>query len=486
MHDPITNLFSIPVAFAQTDKVAGVATETTSQIQNLINSVIAALPLWITGFLIVILSFFLARFVRNAVENKMTAAGMEEEHKEIQIVSGRVTSAIVITLGATVGLKIAGIDLTAIIAAAAFGVGFAMQDIIMNFLAGIIVLLQKQFTIGDWIVVNGTAGIVKEIQSRYTVIKKFDGTKVIIPNSDLFKNQVTSLTGNPFRRFQIDIGVDLYYDLKETIDLVYASIAKVPKILQSPKPSIIVTQPGTFYNNLRIRCWVDSKKGVLRPISALMRQIHKDFYAKGWSWPYPTQQLIMDKDIHPNVAEKGSNYVNRHQSAKAPAFFPQQTAVQTMQAPLPNAPGVIAQAVNPPIIFQKIDAGPDSDRVNIPGLSAPVFQNPPVNPPAPPQNQFAYPPPNQPAFSPALQPVPPASSAAPAWLQQTAQNAFPTAENATQQAQSGSLISQIPMGISVQPQNDPEPQLKIEIPMGILPQPLSVLPEQQIPPSATA
>lgn len=311
----LQKLFSTPLALAETTADKGnIATQTGDQVQNLINGFILSIPLWITGFIVIIISFILAKIVKSAVENRMTIEGLEEEHREIQIVASRGASAAVLIIGITVGLKVAGIDLTGIVAAAAFGIGFAMQDIIMNFLSGIILLLQKQFTIGDWIKVNGTEGVVKEIQSRYTIIKKWDGTKAIIPNAELFKNQVINLTGNPERRLQFVIGVDLYADLKEVIDTIYQSISRCDKILAKPKPSIIVVQPGDYCNNLKVRCWVDSRKGILMPTSSVLRQIHKDFYRKGWSWPYPTQTLIFDKDVPPDVNARTKDYMEKHKA----------------------------------------------------------------------------------------------------------------------------------------------------------------------------
>jgi small-conductance mechanosensitive channel len=377
----INKILVIPTAFAQAgETTANVTNKTAEQIQGLFNMIIQSLPLWITGLLVIGLSFFLARIAKNAVENKMTEKGLEEEHKEVQIVASRATSAIVLTLGVTAGLKIAGLDLTSIIAAAAFGIGFAMQDIIMNFLAGIIVLLQKQFTIGDWIKVGPTVGIIKEIQSRFTVIRKFDGTKVIIPNSELFKNQVTSLTSNPIRRFQFDLGVDLYVDLKEVIDLIYGSVKKVPRILQSPKPSIVVRPPGAFFNNLRIRCWVDSKKGILKPISELVKQLHQDFYAKGWSWPYPTQNIIFDKDDSP-VTARAKNYIEKHKEAleKETNLLERQKQILEQQIRQPEMvkPAVTASAqpVAPILSPLNLQPLPQAQQIGIatPEMEVPVW-----------------------------------------------------------------------------------------------------------------
>lgn len=370
MQNFLFHIFSIPTAFAQSSENSNVASKTSNQIQNLLDNIIGAIPLWITGFLVIGFSFIVARIVKSAVENKMTEQGIEEEHREVQIVAGRAASAVVLTIGITAGLKIAGLDLTSIIAAAAFGVGFALKDIIMNFLAGIIVLLQKQFTIGDWIKVNGTTGVIEQIQSRYTVIKKFDGTKVIIPNGDLFKKQVNSLTSNPFRRFSVNIAVDLYVDLKEAIDLIYKSIEKVDKIVKNPKPSIIVTQPGKFSNNLQVRCWVESKKGVLKATSALIRQIHKDFYKKGWAWPYPTEKIIFDKDVSPDVNARAKDFIVRNKKKKKLAGKEIVATVMATQ-PAPTQPAIV------------VNIDPQMPIVSAPAVAQPLPEGTMVAPPLP-------------------------------------------------------------------------------------------------------
>ncbi len=341
----INILFGVATASAQSDKVSTLTSETNDQFQSLFNTIIMSIPYWFMGIIIIILSFIVSRVVKSSVENRMMKAGIDEEHPEIQLVVVRTTSVLVMTLGVTIGLKIMGLDLTPIIAAGAFGIGFALKDIIVNFLAGIIVLLQKQFTIGDWIKVKGACGNVEQIQSRYTVIKTWNGTKVIIPNSDLFKNQVTSYTGYPTRRFVLSLGVDFYYDLKETIEQLYESIDKVNSILKSPKPSILVKQPGPYYNELSIRCWVESRKGVLKPTSALMRQIHKDFYGRGWSWPFPTQTIALDKDDRPNMSERHHEYMEKQ---KAKNLSKDAIAVGSMLPGNADSPEYRSQTGNTP------------------------------------------------------------------------------------------------------------------------------------------
>ena len=195
-------LFGIQTALAQVGTTAAdVKDETTSQLAGVLDFVIVKIPSFIAAIIVFVIFFVLSKAIKGIVESRMATAF--EEHKEIQILIGRTAGAATIIIGATVSLNIAGIDLTVIIAAAGFGIGFALRDIITNFLAGILILAQKHFTIGDFIKVGGTMGKIIDIQARATILKAIDGTKVIVPNSQLFTNQVKSFTSNPFRRIEV-------------------------------------------------------------------------------------------------------------------------------------------------------------------------------------------------------------------------------------------------------------------------------------------
>lgn len=282
---------------AVTNAAGQVAEKTGSQIADLIGLIITKIPLWIAAFIVIIGSVVLAKIVRRIVINKLAEKGVEDEHEELQILGGRLSYSIVLTIGITVGLKIAGIDLTAIIAAAAFGVGFALKDLIVNFLAGIMLLVNKHFTIGDFIDVGGTVGKVVEIQSRVTVLQAIDGTKVVVPNADLFKKQVTSFTSNPFRRIEITSQVDYRTNLENAIKVTMKSVKETKGILHEPKPAVIIDEFADNGIILKIRAWVDSKSGWIKIKSNLSQNIKKNYDAYGIVIPWPIYNTIEDKDI---------------------------------------------------------------------------------------------------------------------------------------------------------------------------------------------
>lgn len=274
------------------DQVAG---DTASELAGLIQLVINKIPLWIAAVIVIFGAFIVAKIARSIVENKL-ADKMEDEHQEVQILGGRMTYAAILTIGVTIGLKIAGIDLTSIIAAVAFGIGFALKDMIMNFLAGVMILISRHFTIGDFINIDGTTGKVVEIQSRVTVLQAFDGTKVVVPNADIFQKQVTSFTSNPFRRIEISVGVEYRSDLENVIKVLMHVMKSTPGVLAEPAPAVLIQEFGESSINLSVRCWTESRGGFIKLKSLLTMKIKQAFDQYGITIPWPIRTVVYDKD----------------------------------------------------------------------------------------------------------------------------------------------------------------------------------------------
>ncbi len=277
--------------------------EETVELTHLVEIVITKIPLWIAAFILLVCSFLAAKIARRIVENKLAEKGIEEDHKELQILGGRISYSIVLAIGITSALKIAGIDLTTILAAVAFGIGFALKDLIMNFLAGIMILVGRHFTIGDFIDIGGTVGKVVEIQSRVTVLQAIDGTKVIVPNADIFRKQVTSFTSNPFRRIEIEVGIDYRASIEKAMKICLHVAKNTKGVLLEPKPAVLVSGYGSSEIEMQVRVWVESTSGWLKIKSALLTNIKNAFDKYGIAVPYPITQLVYDKDMPIEEAE---------------------------------------------------------------------------------------------------------------------------------------------------------------------------------------
>ena len=293
----LLDLFSIPTALAAsiTDQGSTTATETTSGLTEFFNTIWNQAPSWIAAMIVFACSFIVAKITKEKVLDRVSAK-MGEDDQDVLTLIGRATYVAVLMVGITIALKIAGIDLTAIVAAVGFGLGFAMQDLIMNFLAGILILVNRQFTIGDFIKINDTIGQVMEIQSRATILKALDGTRVIVPNSDLFTNQVTSFTSNPFRRIEVPVGVEYRTDLGHAQQIIREALKEHHDVLQEPGPAIVINEFADSSINFLVRFWVDSKSKWVNTRSEVIHIIKERFDEEGIGIPFPIRTLAFDKD----------------------------------------------------------------------------------------------------------------------------------------------------------------------------------------------
>lgn len=343
---PLLNqILGIPTAFAQvsSNAVSNAAQDNTDQLSKLVAGFLAGIPLWIAAIVIAILSYALATMVRRSIENKLTKEGVTEEHREVQIVASRSAFFVVLIIGITTALSIVGIDLKPIVAAGAFGLGFALQDIIMNLISGMMILAAHHYTIGDIISVNGVSGRIEEIQTRATIIKAFDGTKVIVPNADLFSNVVISKTSNPFRKLSFIQGVGYNADLKQVMDLTLAVVKNIPGVLAKPKPTVIFTDWDDTYVLFKINVWIESKGGKMVKVkNRVIMDIYNAYNEAGIDVPYPIQTIHMDKgeaDLTPQdqIDQKVSEIKKRIKDRQAAANKPMGVAVlatPTMTVPV--------------------------------------------------------------------------------------------------------------------------------------------------------
>lgn len=374
MQNPINTILGIKTALAQGITAQGgeIASQTTGQLENLVTFIISQIPLWITGGIVIILSFFFAKATQSIVENKMAKEGISEEHAEMQILIGRVAKVSVLTIGITVGLKIAGIDLTTIIAAGAFGIGFALKDLIINFLAGVMILGSKHFAIGDVIKVTGTIGKIQDIQTRATIVKNFDGTKVVIPNAELFKNSVTNLSSNPFRRLSVLTGVHYESDLKEAVEACVRAAKSVKKGLIEPKPGAKIIEFADSAIIIKTNLWVDTKTGILGPRGELVVNIKKELDKVGISIPYPMRTIVSEDERKKEQTEISAKM---DEEEKVEAAMKEETLAET------PAPAVETPASSEPVAVETPAETPapaetaPAEAVEAP-VEAPVESNP--------------------------------------------------------------------------------------------------------------
>ncbi|GGA45222.1 mechanosensitive ion channel family protein [Okeania sp. KiyG1] len=188
------------------------------------------------------------------------------------------------------GLKLG--DIIATLGLGSVAVGFAFQDIFKNFLAGILLLLQEPFRIGDQIIVDDYEGTVEEIDIRTTKIRTYNGERVILPNANVFTSAVQVRTAFGIRRTDLGVGVDYNTPLSEAADILSQLIKEVEGVLGNPIPEIDLVSFNDSSIDFIVRYWTRAEqKEVRRVQTQAILAIKKAFDRAGINIPYPIRTV---------------------------------------------------------------------------------------------------------------------------------------------------------------------------------------------------
>jgi small-conductance mechanosensitive channel len=199
------------------------------------------------------------------------------------------------SLALIIGVSAMGVDLTnlAIIASAlSVGIGFGLQNIINNFVSGIIILFERPFKVGDWVIYNGEEGKIKQINIRSTEIETFKRASIIIPNATLLSSAVTNLTHeNNWSRQSLTIKVAYGSDVDKVKDILLEIANSHKLVLKNPAPYIVFKDFGASSLDFDLRCYTDNLWDGWSIPSDLRFEIYKRFNEEGIEIPF--QQIVV-------------------------------------------------------------------------------------------------------------------------------------------------------------------------------------------------
>jgi small conductance mechanosensitive channel len=178
----------------------------------------------------------------------------------------------------------------AIMGAAGFAVGFALQGSLANFAAGVLILVLRPFRVGDYIDVSGVAGTVAEIHLFTTVLNTVDNVKTMVPNGQIYGHTIKNFSANDTRRVDLVIGIDYGASIEKAFEVIAEVLKQDQRVLPEPAPTIAVAELGDSSVNLFVRPWV-KKEDYWTFRFDTIRKIKESFDAAGIVIPFPQQTL---------------------------------------------------------------------------------------------------------------------------------------------------------------------------------------------------
>lgn len=180
----------------------------------------------------------------------------------------------------------------AVLGAAAFAVGFALQGSLANFAAGVLILLFRPFRIGDFVEAGGVMGTVKEITLFTTELATVDNVQVIVPNGQMTGGVIKNFSANDTRRVDLVIGISYGSPIQKAAEIMQRLIQEDKRILAEPAPTIAVAELADSSVNFVVRPWV-KKEDYWSVRFDLLQNVKQAFDANGIEIPFPQRTVHM-------------------------------------------------------------------------------------------------------------------------------------------------------------------------------------------------
>ena len=188
-------------------------------------------------------------------------------------------------------------------AAATLAIGFAMQDVIANFVAGIFIFTDKPFRIGDWIEWDGNSGVVEDISLRVSRVRTFDNELLTVPNSQLTDGVIKNPVAKDKLRLQVLFGIGYDDDIDGATDIILEEAEAHEDILADPEPSVRLTELGDSSVGLTSRVWISdpSRSDFVKTRAEYVQAVKERFDDAGIDIPYPNRELSGTLDVSEEV-----------------------------------------------------------------------------------------------------------------------------------------------------------------------------------------
>lgn len=265
-----------------------------NSLQEIVGSTIKILPGLLIALIIVLGTRYAAEIAKNVAakiaKKTIRSQSLQFLFTKTSYVTAWVVGVLIACVIAFPGLRLG--DIIATLGLGSVAIGFAFQDIFKNFLAGIILLIEEPFRIGDQIVIEQYEGTVERIDIRNTKIRTYTGERILIPNSTVFTSAVIVRTAFSCRRTDLAIGVDYNTPLQKAVQILQQTIKSVEGVIDNPTPEIDLVNFGDSSIDFVVRYWTAPQKREVRHVQTkAILAIKKALDEANINIPYPIRTL---------------------------------------------------------------------------------------------------------------------------------------------------------------------------------------------------
>ena len=252
-------------------------------------------PLVVGAILVLIIGFWAVNGVVRMLDKQLKNSGMDEDLRPFLLTLANVLLKVLVFFSAAGIVGIETTSFVALLAAAGFAIGMALQGTLGHFAAGVLILFFKPYRTGDFIVAQGYSGTVKEIQIFNTILTTLDNRIIIVPNGAITSGPIENLTSPGQRVVDLTFGIGYGDDIDKARSVLEQVIKSTDMIIQEKENQIFVKELADSSVNFAVRVWVDVND--YWPVYFHMHEeVKKAFDREGVSIPFPQMDVHVDNN----------------------------------------------------------------------------------------------------------------------------------------------------------------------------------------------
>ncbi len=235
------------------------------------------------GAAIIAIGVLMIRYMRKYLQKVETT---HEDQRTVLNLLEKITSGFILIISVTIALKLIGIDMTLLVSVAILGLSYGLQDIIKNYVAGILILFKSPFKIGETVKIREHTGKIHKIDFQSTTLQTFDNKLITIYNSDVMTQSIVNFSNNTMRRIDFDVMLGYGTDIAKALKIFESILQNNSKILKNPGASVVFkkfTDTACIFN---IKFWIKTPCNILKTRSEIALEISKSFNEQNVFQPY--------------------------------------------------------------------------------------------------------------------------------------------------------------------------------------------------------
>ena len=265
----------------------------------------------VLAILILVVGLWFAKSMGRIVSRMLLRAKVDETLSKFLSRIAHVLLVLVVVVAALSKLDIETNSLTAVMAAAGLAIGLALQGSLSNFSSGVMIILFRPFSVGDFIEAGATTGIVDEVHIFSTILRTTDNVRIIVPNSAITSGNISNYSAEATRRVDLVIGCGYGDDLRAVKEYIHEVLQEEARILDEPSPVVAVHELADHSVNFVVRPWVRSED-YWSVRWDLLETLKNGFDERGFTIPFPQRDVhVRQSETRTSVSSSGNMLQHR-------------------------------------------------------------------------------------------------------------------------------------------------------------------------------